>query len=277
MKKFLLFAAIMLLSVVGASATDNYLTTGENGYLRISPNDVPGSIDITVRMHLVGRIDSWTINPFTYPSAMQTLNHYELLDGMTHIPYLDINGTQCYYQATLTCPSNYSSLSSTINDYGYWDPNNDTIYSPYGTIKWEAGDYEMFTLSFFISYDCTGSLLKFDGMCSSTPDFRGGTTFGPMYDEVMVRVAYKLGDVNGDESVNIVDANYLINYLSTGNPQLNSYQFAAADINGDGLVNTTDAMLLINILSGTNNLAGMDNVDDPIASIMGSGGTLPME
>lgn len=31
MKKFLLFAAIMLLSVVGASATDNYLTTGENG------------------------------------------------------------------------------------------------------------------------------------------------------------------------------------------------------------------------------------------------------
>jgi hypothetical protein len=277
MKKILLFAAVLLLgvgSVFADSTTPNYFYVGENGVLRISPNKLGSSDDVIVKVHLIGRIDTWNIT-VTYPNDLLPTSVTKL-SGMSAIPYLDSNGLECTYNADLT-DYGYTVLSSTISIFGYWDPQGDHTFEPYGTVKWEAGDHEMFRINLNVNSDCTGDTIAINGTVASGPDWRAGTTFGPACSKTIVRVAYKLGDVNGDESVNIVDANDLINYLSTGNPQLNSYQFAAADINGDGLVNTTDVMLLINILSGTNNLAGMDNIDDPIASIMGSGGTLPME
>lgn len=255
------------------ATTPNYFYVGENGVLRISPNKLNGSDDIVVKVHLIGRIDTWNIT-VTYPDELLPASVTEL-PGITAIPYVDSGGQGCTYDADLTTYG-YTVFSSTIGIFGYWDPQGDLTYEPYGTVKWEAGDYEMFRINVNVNSDCTGDTISIDGTVGSTDDWRGYTTFGPACSKTVVRVAYKLGDVNGDESVNIVDANDLINYISTGNTPLNSYQYAAADINGDGLVNSTDAMLLINILSNTNNLAGMDGLDDPIASIMGSGGTLPM-
>ena len=264
----------MLSSAVMGFASQNYFTMGENGVLRISPNSLGASAVIPVRMHLVGRIDTWSIR-VSYPSDLSPAS-YSRMSGMSAIPYVDAGGNSQTYCAPLY-NDNDTALTSTIEGvYGYWDPDGDKIFTPYGTVKWEAGDHDMFQINFDVNGDCTGEYIIFDGSVSSTYDWRAGTTSGPAYSEVLVRVAYKLGDVNGDESVNIVDATTLINYISAGNVQLNSYQLAAADINGDGQVNTSDVTLLINILNSSSNFAGMEGIDDPVASILGNSGTVPM-
>ena len=254
--------------------TLNYFSVGENGVLRISPNSLYGYADVPVKLHLVGRIDSWTIR-FTYPTDLSARDTV-LLSGMKAIPYLDANGTPQTLNVFLADSSHTVFSSTIVGVQGYWSPENDGIYTSYGTVKWEAGDHDMFSIHFLVDDDCTGELIQIQGSAFSTSDSRGGTTGGTLYSEAVVRVAYKLGDVNGDESVNIVDATTLINYISAGNVQLNSYQLAAADINGDGQVNIADATLLINIINGSSNFAGMEDIDDPVASILGSSSDIPV-
>ena len=55
------------------------------------------------------------------------------------------------------------------------------------------------------------------------------------------------GDINGDESVNIQDIIYLINYI-LGNDSPDEDQFLAGDMNEDGLLNIQDVILLINVI-----------------------------
>ena len=272
MKKISIFLLLLTSAVMGF-ASQNYFTMGENGVLRISPNSLGGTVDVPVRLHLAGRIDNWNIT-CTNPSDLTPTNASDL-SGMTDIPYLNASGISQTYNATLI-DYNSTIFSSTIDIFGYWDPDGDGTYTPYGTVKWEAGDHDMFFINYMVHGDCTGDTIRISGSVSSTYDWRGGTENGTVSSEVLVRVAYKLGDVNGDESVNIVDATTLINYISAGNVQLNSYQLAAADINGDGQVNIADATLLINIINGSSNFAGMEDIDDPVASILGSSSDIPV-
>lgn len=273
MKKLLLFVICLLF--VSVASADNYFYVGENGRLRINPCFISGTVIVPVGLHLDGRIDSWTLY-MTYPSGLVPTGSAPSTD-MTSIPYLTSDGTPSTYQATLTSFA-YSTFSSTITEYGYWDHNNDGIYEPFGTIKWEAGDHDnMFLLSFSVLYDCTGDTIKLDGNLSSTYDWRAGTTGGLCYSTAVVKFGYKLGDVNGDEIVNITDANYLISNEQTDFVNLDDYQREAADINGDGELNLTDIILLINILMNTNGLEGYDCYDDPIASILGSSGAIAFE
>ena len=50
-----------------------------------------------------------------------------------------------------------------------------------------------------------------------------------------------LGDLNGDNEVNITDVNLLIEAISTGNGEANF------DLNGDGSINITDLSILLEI------------------------------
>ena len=55
------------------------------------------------------------------------------------------------------------------------------------------------------------------------------------------------GDINGDESVNIQDIIFLINFiLDVDSPDEN--QFSAADMNNDGVLNIQDIILIINTI-----------------------------
>ena len=59
----------------------------------------------------------------------------------------------------------------------------------------------------------------------------------------------QLGDINGDESVNIQDIIFLINFiLDIEEPS--TAQFSAADMNDDGTLNIQDIILIINIILG---------------------------
>ena len=55
------------------------------------------------------------------------------------------------------------------------------------------------------------------------------------------------GDINGDESVNIQDIIFLINFiLNVDLPDDN--QFSMADMNSDGVLNIQDIILIINVI-----------------------------
>ena len=55
------------------------------------------------------------------------------------------------------------------------------------------------------------------------------------------------GDINGDETVNIQDIIFLINFiLDIEEPDTG--QFTAADMNDDGFLNIQDVILIINVI-----------------------------
>lgn len=57
------------------------------------------------------------------------------------------------------------------------------------------------------------------------------------------------GDINGDESVNIQDIIFLINFiLDVDEPDTG--QFSAADMNDDGVLNIQDIILIVNVILG---------------------------
>ena len=107
------------------------------------------------------------------------------------IPYIKSDGTDDIYQAVITNTIYFTTLSSIITDFGYWDYNNDGIYEPYGTIKWEAGDQDpLFKITCSVDYDCTGDSITLDGTLSSTYDWRGGTTGGNCYKKIYIYFGY---------------------------------------------------------------------------------------
>ncbi len=58
-----------------------------------------------------------------------------------------------------------------------------------------------------------------------------------------------LGDINGDETVNIQDIIFLINFiLDVDEPE--TWQFSAADMNDDDVLNIQDIILIINVILG---------------------------
>jgi len=55
---------------------------------------------------------------------------------------------------------------------------------------------------------------------------------------------YICGDANGDSSVNVSDAVFIINYVFTGGAEPDPYQ--SGEVNCDGAVNVSDAVYIIN-------------------------------
>ena len=62
-----------------------------------------------------------------------------------------------------------------------------------------------------------------------------------------------MGDVNGDNRVNIIDARWLLQ-VSSGNRTLTAEQQSLADVNGDGRINIIDARWLLQVSSGNREL-----------------------
>lgn len=59
-----------------------------------------------------------------------------------------------------------------------------------------------------------------------------------------------LGDINGDEKVNIIDAGIIVQYANGINTNLSEKQLQAADVNGDGKVNIIDAGMIVQLANG---------------------------
>ena len=79
----------------------------------------------------------------------------------------------------------------------------------------------------------------------------------------------KLGDVNGDGTINITDAVGVVNYI-LGRPGTD-FKVLAADVNKDGTVNITDAVGIVNHILGRNVLASRSMTNGLLQT---SGGTV---
>ena len=68
--------------------------------------------------------------------------------------------------------------------------------------------------------------------------------------EVVAKVNnYLLGDVNADESINVLDVVQLVNIILSG-IEPSGYQIIVSDINLDGSINVLDVVQLVNIILG---------------------------
>ena len=68
---------------------------------------------------------------------------------------------------------------------------------------------------------------------------------------VVIEKPYILGDVNGDGSITMADANAVVNYfLSTDPSSITNFNVNAADVNGDKSITMADANAIVNIFLG---------------------------
>ncbi|MCR5068564.1 MAG: BspA family leucine-rich repeat surface protein [Prevotella sp.] len=68
---------------------------------------------------------------------------------------------------------------------------------------------------------------------------------------VVIEKPYILGDVNGDGSITMADANMVVNYfLSTDPSSIANFNVTAADVNGDKAITMADANQIVNIFLG---------------------------
>lgn len=243
MKKQVLLFFIAAASLLAAA--DNYFSIGNGERLRVSPDDMYGDITVPVSAHFDGRLDSWRLE-FTFPSSVRYLN-ISPGAGMI-VPYKYVDGSDTTCTAVLTVNFNHDVYSSTIIEYGYWDPDNDGIYESYGTVKWGPGDYDvMFNIQLDILGDCTGDTITIDGHLTSTPDSRGNGVNTLFFKKFGLVMGYAPGDVTGDSVLTLADVTALVNYLLT-DEGLNAYQLVAADVNEDGYITIDDVTVLTNIL-----------------------------
>ena len=250
MTKHLLFFIIAMTSLLASA--DNYFTVGVNDSLRINPMYVGSTVTVPVRAHFDGRIDYWYVHLSYHEQYGLDIVAASRGPGMD-VPYQDSSGSDTVYHAPLTYLRTDSTVNvfiSQIQETGYWDYNGDGIYEPYGTVKWEAGDYDcMFNVCFDLKPYFRLDTLNFDCHVTSTGDVRGGTVSSCWsFRDAIVYVGLMLGDVDGNEVIGMGDLTALIDYL-VYNDGLDEFQLSAADLNGDGIVGMDDLTTMINWLT----------------------------
>ena len=236
---------LCLLTAFNCTYADSYFSLGNNDTVYVYPNIMADNIAFPVHAHFNGYVDQWSII-FNSPQGMTPR-------GITtgpdmYITYTDITGTEATLVAPMTIYYDYTQVSSHILIYGYWDYNGDGVLEPYGTVKWDAGDYnEMVDVTFQFDASFTGGTLTMTGAIKSGPDTRQNVVNPnptPYTRNITVIVGYRPGDVNGDGVLNSADITAMIAYILGNITDWDQYQIAAADLNGDGYVNVTDVNIL---------------------------------
>lgn len=270
MKKLNVILTLFLSLFAGSAFASSYLTICESDTFRISPSDLHGYAIIPVFGNLDGVSDHWRFQ-IDHPSLLQirdvapqnylTEDNYDEYDLTVH--YTQSDGTAAIHYAelmkiveelTISTDTKRSIYESSITEQGFWDSNNDGVYEAYGTVKWGPGHINrMFDIHFYVNGDCTGDSIVLKTTFTSSTDWRYPAV-NVVYNQVIrIVVAYLLGDVNGDEIVNIHDVTALMDYLLDPTAyNLNQYQFDAMDVNRSGTITIADVTALLEINSMDN-------------------------
>lgn len=125
-------------------------------------------IDMPVYAHFDAWVQGWDLD-LTLPDGL-SITSVDPGPGMS-IPYIDAEGIETYLTPSLIATEH--GYSCHINTAGYWCPdwNEDQLVS-YGSVKWEPGEYEMFTLHLRIDDYFNGGEIIFETTASSENDAR---------------------------------------------------------------------------------------------------------
>lgn len=246
MKKLILFAAFALLVSINCVAA-NFLTFGDS--CRFKPSCLDGYVRLTATMTIDGYTDNWQVS-MDYPQGLtpKLVAGAVALDGMT-IPYMDEEGVWQTYSAVLSMTAGYQSIGSQINFiYGFYDVSGKL--RPYGTVKWEPGTHDMFSLNMYVDPSFRAGYITMETTFNSSYDTRGAVLVNvSAYKTSFVWVGYKRGDVGGDERLDVADVTLLIDRI-LGKITFDEFQEKAADLNGDGSVDIDDVTILTSRILG---------------------------
>lgn len=248
MKKLQILAAFA--AIVLTSSAANQFSMSPNDTVRIHPNRLDGYSQQVVTMTTDGYCDTWNIS-MSYPDGMMV----KLVSGITPltgmcVDYMAASGEWMTYEPQLQVSAAYANISATTSAlFGYFDYGAGVLI-PYGSVKWEPGVRQMFSLNLYIEPTFREGYLIMDAVFNSSADSRGPILSNVRnYKRTYVFIGYERGDVNGDGRINITDVTVLNNALAEqtiNGTSLDEFQYAAADMNGDGIVNITDVTMLIN-------------------------------
>lgn len=259
LKQVLVALALSLTTVTSQAINEVSLRTNVstpvNDTLLVNPLFVGQSVLLYVTTHFEGYLDHWYVQLYS-PSNM--LIDGELAGSDMSVPYVTSDGSNAVFDAILTTHDKnitangqcVSTISSTINENGYWDPYNSGNYVPYGTVKWAPGDYnDMFSFYLYIPHGTVWANVAIDFTLSSSYDNRGvGVVHHFQHvKNLCLHVGYKRGDISRDGYINISDVTLLNDYI-LGNIDLDMYQLDAADVNGDGIINISDVTALTDLI-----------------------------
>ena len=114
---------------------------------------------------------------------------------------------------------------------------------------------DMQTAGFYDTYSFSNADL-FDGAWGAFPYFnsdkiivsdRTSGLYVIEFDEEGWNEPFIMGDINSDETIDILDVVMLVDYIM-GNTIFNASQFFKADLNFDEIVNILDIMMIVNII-----------------------------
>lgn len=250
MKKLILFAAFALLASINISAA-NYITISDS--VRIKPSVLDGYTHQRITMVTDAYCDIWKVN-MGYPEGLspKLVAGAVPLAGMT-VGYLNFEGVYCTYEATLSMTAGYTSIESRTCMpalWGYYDYNEDGVYEPYGSVKWEPGITELFELNLYVDPSYREGYITMESTLSSSPDTRGPILNNVQaFKKCYMWVGYLPGDVTGNERLDISDVTELIDRV-LGKTKLDEFSEAAADANRDGVVDIDDVTFITKKILG---------------------------
>jgi len=246
MKKNIIIAALLLVFVSINASASSYFTAGDS--IRINPNKLDGYQQLTFTAHLEGYCDAWSL-VMTYPSGVtpKLVAGITSLDGMT-VSALDRDGFAVPQAAYLQVSAEYRTIASQLYGEGYWDWDGDGWLESYGSIKWEPGTHEMFSMNFYIDPSFRKGELNIAGHITSGNDRRGPVLSDYYFiQRCWVWVGYERGDVSGDGRINIADVVLLVDYLLDAE-SLDEFQIAAADADANGHTGIADVTTTMDMM-----------------------------
>ena len=284
MKKILLSLSLVVAAVFATHAS-NCFTFSVGDTLLVNPATIYDNVTVPIDASFCGRVDQWEIT-FTCSTGVHVRNYmrgYSMI-----VPFINRLGQD----TTLWAPLNTSVVSSTvtsrIEEIGYFDPSGNGGYVPYGTVKWCDSVYvgnvphdtffpDMLDVEFQFDYGFSTGTVTISGSILSGQDSRQCiVTPNPasFSKTLTIIVGYMRGDADGDGEVDVDDVTAIIGYLQDPDgSDWNQYNIAAADVNGDGRISIGDVTALVAILlsNGTDS-EELNDIQSLVTNLQMNGG-----
>ena len=135
-----LLLTLVALFMVNTAMADNYLYLDE-----VSIPSSERQITVPVKAHFDGRLNVFQLD-LVYPEGLTPVG-FENGEGL-NVAYYNETGHRQIEHVNMTANNGYTRFMAVIWNQGYWQPEGSGSYECYGSVKWEAGDYdEMFLLT----------------------------------------------------------------------------------------------------------------------------------
>ena len=162
----------------------------------------------------------------------------------SHSQYQEIEEVVDYFSSILTSDGTPWEVFRvyTPNDQPYTNSLilNDKVFVPIMNSSWDGPALEVYEIAM-----PTYEVLPYTGSWESTDALHCRVKGIPDLNFMQ----FNDGDVNMDESINVLDIVLTVNYV-LGSEELSSYQIQIADMNNDSLVNILDIILIVNQILG---------------------------